>query len=105
MICPHCHLPIPSAVKSSTKPTVNKKLAQDIKRAEAAIYVLDAAMHNPFFANIQPAIQSERDRLLRAMDAPRVLWAIYRRRDKGPLYYGLTDPIMSELNDMESEAA
>jgi hypothetical protein len=64
-----------------------KKLKQDVARAEAAIAVLERAMDNPRYSEpLQMACGDEMVRLLVAIQKPKQLWRIYRRRDSGSAY-------------------
>ena len=68
--------------------STDKKLRQDIERAEYAIECCSKALKNPFFSGpeMDVAIRSEITRLQRAIAEPWRLWAIYRRTDKTAPY-------------------
>ena len=78
-ICPCCKrkMPAPRAVAGQ-----DKRLAQDLGKARAAIEACARAEGNPFFANVIVAIADERARLTRALADLRLLWSIYRRAEK-----------------------
>ena len=90
-ICPCCKrkMPAPKATKG------DKRLTQDLARAQAAIEVcervalspprdLDSSTGRDAFVE---AVQIERNELIRALTDHRRLWNIYRRLDKGAPYY------------------
>jgi len=76
--CPTCHR------KFTAPRTVDKKLAQDMARAEQAIFILETyhadspAMHE--------ACELEAQRMRRALTDHKLLWSIYRRSDKASGY-------------------
>lgn len=60
----------------------------DKKRAESALLALDNALTNPFYLNINKAVREEMARLYAAIHGNyQLLWSIYRRNDKGEVYY------------------
>lgn len=77
--CPACNRRFPS-------PKVqDKKLTEDLARAQRAINILDDyATHNRY--GLGEACQLEAFRLLRAMSDHKLLWSIYRRKDKATGY-------------------
>lgn len=116
-ICPCCKrkMPAPKATK------VDKRLTQDLARAQAAIEVcervalspprdLDSSTGRDAFVE---AVEIERNELTRALTDHRRLWNIYRRLDKGQPYYTPTErtdsglPSAADLDAVmaESEAA
>ena len=96
-ICPCCNRRVP-AVKGTSKAA--KKLSEDTQRAEAATRACERAMTwgdyptdstfnwglpNTSLVFIE-ACRDEVKRLRRAIAEPRILWAIYRRKDTGESY-------------------
>jgi hypothetical protein len=84
MQCPNCGC---SFAVPKSKNAGEKMLTDDRAKAWRAIEVLDRFL----LAGAEPAylleaIESERDRLIGALDEPAVLWAIYRRAEKKPSY-------------------
>jgi hypothetical protein len=98
-ICPCCHRRIPAPPrKSASAPKTDKRLEQDIERAQAAISALataesrwrmrDEPTPSPeAIASLRQAIESESRRMTRALTDHRLLWSIYRRTDKTTPYY------------------
>jgi hypothetical protein len=84
--CPTCHRAYPKPKGG----TPEKKLEQDIAKAQRSIEVLKRAKHDSWSAcspeAFYEAMQSEILRLSIAVNDPRKLWAIYRRADKGIPY-------------------
>jgi hypothetical protein len=92
--CPTCKRTYTVSRKSSA----DKKLAQDIERAERAIEVLRSLVHSGGFTRGNDndsdksnalrveAAQIEIQRLENAILFPATLWRIYRRADKGESY-------------------
>ncbi len=109
-ICPCCKRRIVAA-KSSKQSPADKKLAQDIERAERAIGSLERVLANPASIEVHlraydfhlhtdeswkseswdAALKDEAERLRRAIVTPRLLWSIYRRKDSGPSYVSSYD--------------
>lgn len=101
-VCPCCKRRIPtSRVCSKT----DKRLEQDIARANAAIAALATAegrtrlrVYNEptpspeAIASLRSAIESETKRMTRALTDHRLLWSIYRRTDKTAPYYSVAEP-------------
>lgn len=83
-ICPCCKRKIPSKRSAMV---MDKRLAQDLIKAEAAIAICESALTNPWYGNIRDAVEMEKTRLVRMLTDWRMLWACYRRRDKGEPYY------------------
>lgn len=97
-ICPCCHRRIPAPRKSASAPKIDKRLEQDIGRANAAIAALatadsrwrlrDQPTPSPeAMAALRQAIESESRRMTRALTDHRLLWSIYRRTDKTTPYW------------------
>lgn len=83
MICPYCNKAIPSKTRGS-----EAKYREDVKRAEAAIAVLERVP----YPQLHEAAQSEKRRLMEAIANPPQLYAIYRRADKKtPVAYGMAE--------------
>jgi len=65
---------------------MDKKVALRIKRnrlrAENAIAVLARALDEPYWKDIRPAISSELQRMLSALDSPELLESIYHRNGR-----------------------
>jgi hypothetical protein len=82
-ICPCCKrkMPAPAA------PKIDRRITQDLARANASILALMKAEANPFYADIRAAIQDEKIRLRRMLTDHRLMWNVFRRRDKGAPYY------------------
>lgn len=85
-ICPCCKRKM-----VAPRATMDKRIVQDIAKAQAAIAHCENALVNPWFANAKVAIQDEVVRLNRALTDHRLLWTLYRRADKKPPYYTLAD--------------
>jgi hypothetical protein len=101
-ICPCCKRRVPAPRKSAT---TDKRLEQDIARANAAIAALATAegrtrlrVYNEpapspeAIASLRQAIESESKRMTRALTDHRLLWSIYRRTDKTAPYYSVVQP-------------
>jgi hypothetical protein len=92
-VCPCCHrkMPTPRAVS-------DKRLAQDIERAQSAIDILSRAWSNlEYSPALRSAIHDEQVRLETAKFDHALLWRIYRRRDKGlPYFQTAPIPVSSE---------
>jgi hypothetical protein len=80
MLCPNCGHKFTQTRRS------DKRLNDDIARANDAIAICERAKLSPFFADIVPAIDAEAIRLRGAIAEPFRLWNIYRRKDKGQPY-------------------
>ena len=80
--CPCCKRRMPTP-----RVTVDKRIVQDQAKVEAALASCDAALTNPWFADLWDAIRDEKSRLYRALVDHRLLWALYRRADKKAPYY------------------
>ena len=76
-ICPTCNRKLPQAKVS------DKKLSEDIRKAESAIAVLSLYIGTD---SLGEACLSESIRLQRAITDHGLLWSIYRRRDKASGY-------------------
>jgi hypothetical protein len=85
--------------KASVAPK-DKRLEQDIARAQSAIAALNTAENRILFrsfnepapspealASFRQAVESESGRMQRALTDHRLLWSIYRRTDKTAPYY------------------
>lgn len=98
----------------------DKRLEQDIARANAAIAALATAesrytlrsvamtLSPEAFASLRIACESESKRLTRALSDHRLLWAIYRRADKTAPYYEalpVSEPVKADIPDAELVAA
>lgn len=77
------------------KPKLDRRSIADLALAQAAIRACLATYSNPFFADIAIAVEREEIRLVSALTDHRLLWSLYRRRDKGIPYYQLA-PVESE---------
>jgi hypothetical protein len=101
-ICPCCKRRMPAPRKS---PAPDKRLAQDIARANAAIAALATAESRHTMrvyceltpspesvAALRVAIDSESRRMQRAVTDHRLLWSIYRRTDKTTPYWQAAEP-------------
>jgi hypothetical protein len=77
-ICPTCNRKFP------TPKVADKKLAQDIARAQAAILVLHSFPADS--EHLREACQLEAIRLEQAVLDHGLLWSIYRRSDKASGY-------------------
>src|ERR1700676_990157 len=95
-ICPCCGRKIIAKKSSALKS--DRRLEQDIERANAAIAALataesrwrmrDEPTPSPeAIASLRQAIESESRRMTRALTDHRLLWSIYRRTDKTTPYY------------------
>lgn len=87
-VCPACIRKLPVAK------VADKKLAQDIARATASIAILDDVMRTNRYG-LGEAAHLEAKRLRRALADHRLLWSIYRRRDKAT-GYGIPKPRLAE---------
>jgi hypothetical protein len=87
----------------------DKRLDQDIARANAALAALataegrvclrDEPTPSPeAVASLRSAIQSEEKRLRRAVVDHRLLWSIYRRTDKTTPYYEVAQPVAEPVS-------
>lgn len=76
--CPTCKR------KFATPRGTDKKLAQDLARAENALYVLET--YQPDSPAMREAIELEAVRMRRALIDHSLLWNIYRRSDKATGY-------------------
>jgi hypothetical protein len=87
-ICPCCKRRIPAPRKTAQSKT-DKRLEQDIARANAALAALATCEQRLGLTGPEwrQAIESESRRLTRALTDHRILWAIYRRADKSAPYY------------------
>ncbi len=84
MVCPHCGGVIPK--KESNGNGAEAKFRQDVKKAEAAIAILE---RQPY-PELTDACADEMLRLAVATTIPKKLYAIYRRADtKTPIAYGM----------------
>jgi hypothetical protein len=93
---------------ASVAPKVDKRLEQDIARAQSAIAALNTAENRILFrsfnepapspealASFRQAVGSESRRMQRALTDHRLLWSIYRRADKSAPYWQ-TEPKRTE---------
>lgn len=106
-ICPCCHRRIPAPRKAAT-PKIDKRLEQDIARANAAISALATCEQRLGLTGLEwhQAIESESRRMTRALTDHRLLWSIYRRTDKTAPYYSaepIIEPITAEPMIAEPE--
>jgi hypothetical protein len=113
-ICPCCKRRIPAP-----KSPIDKRLEQDIARANAAIAALataegrwrlrDEPTPSPqAIASFRLAIESESRRMQRALTDRRLLWSIYRRSDKSAPYYEalpMSEPVKVATPEPELVAA
>lgn len=85
-ICPCCKRRMPAPRKQAK---IDKRLEQDIARANAAIEALRTCETRLGLTGPEwrQAIESETQRLQRAIKDHRLLWSIYRRTDKTTPYY------------------
>lgn len=103
-VCPCCGRKI--IAKKSSAPKLDRRLEQDLGRANAAIAALATAESKLVFrsfnesapspealASFRAAVASERKRLSLALSDHRLLWAIYRRTDKSTPYYESAAPL------------
>jgi hypothetical protein len=113
-VCPCCHRRIPAPRKSASAPKIDKRLEQDLARANAALAALataegrvrlrDEPTPSPeAIASLRSAIQSEALRLTRALSDHRLLWAIYRRFDKSAPYWQAAEPVAAEPQSVALE--
>ena len=79
-VCPTCNRKF-----AVVKQTVDKKMVQDMAKAQAAIAVLQR-QYDQVSPSLRVACQMEAERLMRALSTPKLLWSIYRRRDKAAGY-------------------
>lgn len=77
-VCPACNR------RFSTTQPHDKKLAQDIARANAAITILDT--YSTTNVSLREACEMEAVRMRRALTDHRLLWTIYRRSDRATGY-------------------
>jgi len=97
----------PSTVKA------DKRLEQDLARAQAAIaalataesrHALRSVCETPSpeaIASLRQAIESESRRMSRALSDHRLLWSIYRRTDKSKPYY--ESPVAKPVSVLPAE--
>jgi hypothetical protein len=94
-ICPCCKRKIPA-----TRTKMDKRIVQDVEKAQAAIAMLRLTVDNPRHTQmygeivtldgdnaLRQAASDEIARLNRAIVDHRLLWTIYRRKDNKPPYY------------------
>jgi hypothetical protein len=104
-VCPCCGRKI--IAKKSSAPKIDKRLEQDIARANAALAALataesrwrlrDEPTPSPeAIASLRHAIESESKRMTRALTDHRLLWSIYRRADKSAPYWQAAEPVAAE---------
>jgi hypothetical protein len=70
---------------------VDKKFSEDVAKAQRAIEICLAWQGDKYdspetVAAVSEANQSEAERLTEALSDPKLLWSIYRRRDKASGY-------------------
>lgn len=94
--CPHCKRKYPKA-KGAAK--IDKRLAQDIERANRSIASSMKALVNPWFVEkhdfqtqemadaVRRSISDGIEHSQRSLNDHRLLWRTYRRLDKGVPYY------------------
>jgi hypothetical protein len=105
---------------ASSAPKIDKRLEQDIARAQAAIaalataenrYTLRSVCETPSpeeLASLRQAIDSESRRMTRALTDHRLLWSIYRRTDKTAPYFDavpVSEPVAASIPEFEVVAA
>ena len=76
--CPTCHR------RFTTTPPRDRKLAQDLARAQRAITILDT--YSTTNASLREACEMEAVRMRRALHDHALLWSIYRRADRATGY-------------------
>jgi hypothetical protein len=107
-ICPCCKRRMPAPRKAATK--IDKRLEQDIARANIAVAALATCelrlgLTGPEW---RAAIESESQRMQRAITDHRLLWSIYRRTDKTTPYYEsqpVAEPVSIATPERELVAA
>jgi hypothetical protein len=97
-ICPCCHRRIPAKRKAAT-PKIDKRLEQDIAKAQAAIAALATCEQRLGLTGPEWrfAIESETRRMQRALTDHRLLWSIYRRTDRTQPYYDTAEPTIEPI--------
>jgi hypothetical protein len=95
-VCPCCGRKI--IAKKSSAPKIDKRLEQDIARANAAIDALATCEQRLGLTGPEwrQAIESEARRMQRAISDHRLLWSIYRRADKSIPYWQTAEPVAAE---------
>jgi hypothetical protein len=115
--CPCCGRKI--IAKKSSAPKIDRRIEQDIAKANSAIAALataefrytlrDEPTPSPeAIASLRQAIRSEEKRLRRAIVDHRLLWSIYRRTDKTTPYYesqSVAEPVSVATSEPELVAA
>jgi hypothetical protein len=93
-ICPCCKRRIPTPRKAAQQ-KIDKRLEQDIARANAALAALATCEARLGLTGPEwrQAIESESQRMQRALTDHRLLWSIYRRTDKTAPYWQATEPV------------
>lgn len=93
-ICPCCKRRIPAPRKSASAPKIDRRLEQDLARANAAIAALATCEQRLGLTGPEwrAAIESESQRMTRALTDHRLLWSIYRRADKSAPYWQAAEP-------------
>lgn len=82
-VCPCCKRKMPVL-----KSVEDKRFVQDKAKVKAAIRACENALTNPWFADALEAITDEMARLYRMLGGDyKLMWAVYRRADKGVPYY------------------
>ena len=105
----------------TSEPKTDKRLEQDIARAQSAIAALTTAENRILFrsfnepapspealASFRSAVDSESRRMTRALTDHRLLWSIYRRTDKTAPYYEsqpVAEPVSVRTPERELVAA
>lgn len=99
-ICPTCKRRMPA----TAKPKMDRRLAADLASAEAAIVVCESAATGIDTRHMAAAILAERDRLVRMLSDWRLLWRVYRRKDKGAPYYDVAGETANEAVSVDEIA-
>jgi hypothetical protein len=102
-ICPCCGRKI--IAKKSSAPKIDRRLAQDLERANAAIAALATCEQRLGLSGPEWrfAIESETRRMQRALTDHRLLWSIYRRTDKTAPYWQAAEPQAAEPQSVALE--
>lgn len=93
-MCPTCKRRMPGK-------KVDSRICKDRALVSAAIQVCESAMTNPWFANIRQGIGDERRRLQAMLDRDlRLMWRVYRRKDKGAPYYDVASDAVGSVGEI-----
>lgn len=90
MNCPHCGMAISAkaSVPRGGTAKMDKRLKDDLAKATDAAGVCErSSTRADFPEGLRVACLAEAQRMAKAMADFRLLWAIYRRKDKGTPYY------------------